>query len=138
MAVARDLIVATALTYVGVPFLHQGRSRSGVDCVGLVICTAHDLGITDYDKADYERDPDSDELVRLLDAHMDRKRLIDAEPGDLVLMALGKGKPKHVALLIDYDRMLHTYANAGKVVVNGFGNHWQHRVRGCYSFRGIA
>jgi len=35
-----------ARTWVGVPFLHNGRTRSqGVDCLGLIVCLLRDCGI---------------------------------------------------------------------------------------------
>jgi len=37
--------VAAARDYVGVPFVHQGRGRGGLDCAGLVIAAARDCGL---------------------------------------------------------------------------------------------
>jgi cell wall-associated NlpC family hydrolase len=39
-------ILAVAKTWVGAPFLHNGRTRSqGVDCLGLLVCVLRDAGI---------------------------------------------------------------------------------------------
>jgi cell wall-associated NlpC family hydrolase len=137
MAPTKQQIVATALTYLDTPFVHQGRSKSGIDCIGLAVCVAHDLGLTEFDETNYERDPDSGRLVELLNEHMDRKPLLLAEPSDLLLMSLSAGRPKHVAIMVDYDMLIHTYYAAGRVVLNTFSNQWLIRVRGCYSFRGV-
>ena len=37
-------IVAAARTWLGVPWRHQGRTRQGVDCAGLVVLVGRGLG----------------------------------------------------------------------------------------------
>jgi cell wall-associated NlpC family hydrolase len=37
--------IAAARSWLGVPYLHQGRSRLGVDCVGFLACCAADMGV---------------------------------------------------------------------------------------------
>lgn len=37
--------VQTALDHIGVPVVHQGVNRNGVDCSGLIISVAADLGV---------------------------------------------------------------------------------------------
>lgn len=53
----RQLIVDTARSYLDVPWHHVGRSRGGVDCVGLVIMVCHELGIPYEDQRTYTRGP---------------------------------------------------------------------------------
>jgi hypothetical protein len=38
------MVVRTARTYLGVPFKPYGRTREGLDCPGLLLCVASDLG----------------------------------------------------------------------------------------------
>ena len=35
MTVTREMVVAEARTWIGVKWRHQGRTREGVDCIGL-------------------------------------------------------------------------------------------------------
>ena len=65
MALLSD-IVDQARGYLGTPFLHQGRTRHGLDCVGLVIRVAHDLGLSDYDIDHYARAPSGRMMARVL------------------------------------------------------------------------
>ena len=58
----RGEVLAEARSWLGVPYLHQGRSRLGVDCVGLLIMVARGIGISDYDVSGYPRVPSSDFL----------------------------------------------------------------------------
>jgi cell wall-associated NlpC family hydrolase len=93
-----DRLIAAARTYLGVPWRHQGRSRLGIDCVGLLVCAARDCGIEVEDLAAYERVPDGRSLMRLLRRHCAPVSLADAAPGDIALM----GRPAtHVGILTD-------------------------------------
>lgn len=40
-----EAFVAAARSYIGVPWKHQGRSRAGLDCIGLIILAGRDIGI---------------------------------------------------------------------------------------------
>jgi cell wall-associated NlpC family hydrolase len=40
-----EMIADAARKYVGAPVVEGGRSREGIDCVGLVLGVAHDLGL---------------------------------------------------------------------------------------------
>lgn len=47
--------VAAARGWIGVPSRHQGRSRGGVDCIGLVVMAARDCGYDVPMTANYGR-----------------------------------------------------------------------------------
>lgn len=53
----REDIVTEAREWQGVPFLHQGRSRSGVDCVGLVQKVGDRFSVHYVDLMGYARAP---------------------------------------------------------------------------------
>jgi cell wall-associated NlpC family hydrolase len=40
------MVAEAARQYVGAPIVEGGRSREGCDCVGLIVCTARDLGLS--------------------------------------------------------------------------------------------
>ncbi len=48
-------LAAAARRYLEVPFVHASRNEWGVDCVGLLLCAAHALQLTDYDNVNYNR-----------------------------------------------------------------------------------
>lgn len=48
----RAQIVEEARSYLGTKWLHQGRTRDGVDCAGLVACVGNALGLIAYDRND--------------------------------------------------------------------------------------
>ena len=81
-----DAIVAAARVWLGVPWRHQGRTRQGVDCAGLVVLVGRGLGLADYDTCAYGRRPEGQGFVQHFRAAMDGLSLPEAGPGD-VLMA---------------------------------------------------
>lgn len=100
----RKQIIENALSYVGLPFVHQGRSKeTGVDCVGLLVCMGKEL---DYehliDAEAYRRIPSADVIRNILNANCDEIPLDEMKEGDIFLMRLGGRKPRHAAVLY-YD-----------------------------------
>lgn len=79
-----DAIVAEARTWLGVPWRHQGRSRAGVDCAGLVVLVARALELADYDSTAYGRRAQGQGFVEHFRAHMDGIAITQAKPGDVL------------------------------------------------------
>ena len=92
-------IVARAREYVGTPYRRKGRSKdSGVDCIGLVICVAHDLGISPYDTGAYSDRPNVREFDRLmLEAGCRMLPHVQLASGDIVRLAMPRW-PVHCAV----------------------------------------
>lgn len=117
----RDAIVAEALTWRGVPFLHQGRTRAGVDCIGLGIKVGEALGlIGTTPHPNYIRNADGKDLMAAFRATMGRRKLIDqAEPGDVFLIR-DLQFVIHVAICIDLNpvKIIHAHYDSGQVIVH--------------------
>ena len=78
-----------ARQYVGVPWRHLGRSREGIDCIGLVLLAARDCGIAADDPAPYAREPSSQRLRQELARHLDEVPIAAARAGDVLVFNLG-------------------------------------------------
>jgi cell wall-associated NlpC family hydrolase len=126
-------LIAAARAYLGVPFVHQGRSRHGLDCIGLVVCAARDIGLTLADRTDYPRDPNG-----LLPLEMARQFAPVESPqaGDILLMRF-RGEPQHVAILAGAT-LIHGYASIGRVVEHGMDAKWRRRIVAAYRLREFA
>lgn len=61
--VTRQMIVDEARSFLDVPWVHQGRSRHGIDCAGLLIRTMLQLGLPVEDMQGYRRTPNGMEFV---------------------------------------------------------------------------
>lgn len=115
----RSDVVDAARRYLGVPFHHQGRVPAGVDCAGLLILTARDLGLDPIDCLTYAHDPDPVMLAEYLEAQPFLARINpnEIEPGDIVLMCLSTRSQRghHLAIITDVG-LIHAYAPARMVV----------------------
>ena len=129
-------ILARARRLLGTPFHHQGRVPGrGLDCVGLAVVVAHDLGLSAYDWTGYPRLPQP----RLLFAHaaragFRRKPVERAAGGDLLVMRF-HADPCHVAIATEDARgIVHACARRGRVVEHRLDRRWRERIVGCFLF----
>jgi len=132
--VTRQQIVAAARSYIGCRYHHQGRNRAGIDCAGLLVCVARDVGIsTEGDQGGYSRTPDGRSLKQALDAF---GTPVDAfQPGDFLLMRFD-AQPQHIAIVTDVG-IIHSYLSARRVVEHGLSDDWRARIVQAYAFPGV-
>lgn len=126
--VTRTQIVEQARTYLGVKYRHQGRSRLAVDCAGLALCVAADLGIPCSPVDGYSRRPDG----TLVDALKEQTEPLTGAPqaGDIAVFQWN-GEPMHVAILTAPDRIIHAFAINREVVEHRLDDRWLRRIA-CY------
>jgi cell wall-associated NlpC family hydrolase len=101
--VTRADVVRCAREYIGTPWVHQHRSRGvAIDCAGLVICVARDLGLVDadFDITGYGRTPDGT-LLGACDGALQRIEREVLQPGDVLALSF-TGDPQHLAIVGDY------------------------------------
>jgi cell wall-associated NlpC family hydrolase len=96
-----NIAIDAAESYLGVPYVWGGASRSGVDCSGLVMLAYEAAGIDfpHYSGAQYE--------------DTERVPLYDIEPGDLLFY--GPGGDEHVAMYVGNGEMIEA-PETGEVV----------------------
>jgi NlpC/P60 family putative phage cell wall peptidase len=131
----RSEVVAAAREWIGVPYMHQGRNRFGVDCVGLLIVVARGLGLTSYDVTGYSRVPHAEFLRTECDRMMGRIPIDERQPGDVVLMRF-KREPQHLAFVTDRG-FLHAYGGSGRVVESAMPPEWVRRIVAAYALPGV-
>jgi len=128
-------IVNAARAYLGVRWHHQGRSRAGIDCIGLAVAVARDVGFTVQDVTDYGRIPDGQRLRQGLLDHMQSVDRAWA-PGDVLLMRFER-YPVHVGIASDVG-LIHAYAQMRRVVEHRMDDTWRGRVLQAFRFPGVA
>lgn len=131
----RQQIIDAARSYRGVRYHHQGRGRAGIDCAGLLVCVARDVGIAaDGDQVGYSRTPDGKSLKSALDGF---GVPVEAyQPGDFLLMRFDS-QPQHIAIVTDVG-IIHSYLSARRVVEHGLSDDWRARIVQAYAFPGVA
>jgi len=128
-------VVESARAWLGVPYHHQGRSKTGVDCIGLLIKVAHDLNLSDYDYTAYKETPDGKTLMLEASRMLSRIPASKAIPGDLYVMRF-RQDPQHFAIKTDTG-IIHALRGSGKVIETGIGEKWKSRIVAAFRFKGV-
>ena len=139
MPCSRADVIAEAMTWLEVPWRHQGRSRKHVDCVGLVIKVAHELDLSGFDTADYDRRPNGVDFLRGFSDHMDRVKPGVEQGGDVVVMRDDR-LPCHCGLLVPFrgrTHLVHAAAKRKKVVIEPFIGDLVARRLAVFCYRGL-
>jgi cell wall-associated NlpC family hydrolase len=132
--ITRPQIITEARKFLGARWQHQGRTPTAIDCAGLIIKVAHNLGITDFDETNYARRPDSLRLMELLNQHAVKTKS-HGQPGDILLLSF-QGAAQHLAIMTDIG-MIHAYAAARKVVEHAVNEQWRSRIVDIYQYPGV-
>lgn len=133
--IERAEIVAKAREYLGTPFAHQARVKGvGIDCVGLVIGVAQELGLASVEITGYARQPDPVAFRALMREHMVEKTFVERSFGDVLSFAFVS--EQHVGIITQLDPLsvVHCWSKAGKCVEHALDSVWMQRIRGCWSF----
>jgi cell wall-associated NlpC family hydrolase len=94
-----DAAIAEARTFIGCKWRHRGRSKYGIDCIGLVVLAMAAGGMVMRDRLDYSRTPHMDGLEHEMVEHFGQP-VEGLQAGDVVLMAWdGSVEPSHVGLI---------------------------------------
>lgn len=133
----REQLIAAARRRIGLPFLHQGRTDNGADCIGFAGLILADIGIalpplrTDYGRTPSAKKLES-ELVRFLGEPIP---LVSMEPGDIVSMKWF-AESNHIGLVTPHPErrfgLIHSYKNATRVIEHGMDSIWLSRITGVY------
>lgn len=123
-------LVAAARTYLNVPFRHRGRSRAGIDCIGLAILSYRDIGIELVDRQKYGRSPERDGLREAMIEQFGPP-VENIQVGDVVLMQWYQ-QPNHVAIVTDYPYggfgLIHALASSKRVIEHRLAGPWPSRI----------
>ena len=135
-----DDIIIAARSALGIPFQHQGRTSSGMDCVGLLLYVADRLGIEYTDVSGYSRRPSGGLIESTFDAHVESGTLLRIDPdrmqsGDFLMMRFGRD-PQHLAIFTG-STIVHAYETVGKVAEHRLDEAWERRIVRVYRFTGV-
>lgn len=136
--ITRDDIVNEARGWVGVRWKHQGRSRAGIDCAGLIVNVGNELKLTNYDTNDYSRLPDPTVFVDKFERNLDVGDINNILPGD-VLVFRQLQFPCHTGIAsIKHDvlHLIHAHAPRRQVIEEPLAL-WADNLRFCFKYRGV-
>ena len=110
--------------YLGIPYVHLGRTMQGLDCYGLIILVYRDLGVELVDSENYDKSKSYQE---------EWKRVDSPQLFDVVLFRIVKGVANHAGIYLDEYRFLHCM-EAG-VVVGKFGDDVWSNIAGYFRIK---
>lgn len=137
--IAGSAVVAEARRWIGTPYQHQARLLGvGVDCAGLVMGVAKELGLADLQYRDYGQLPHKGMLRQICDRHF--TPIGELESGAILLMGFSPGpaQEQHLAIYTGAQSIVHAYANAGCCVEHRYTSIWRARTRQVYRYAGVA
>ncbi len=139
-AVTGEAVIAAARAWLGTPWRHQGRSARGVDCAGLVVLVARQLGLADHDVTGYGRHSTGLAFVDHFRAAMDGIPLLEARPGDVLVLA-DAAYPCHCGFRTELRgtaHLLHAHALRRQVIEEPYAGEWLQKTKLAFRFRGLS
>lgn len=149
MIYTRQQVADKALSMIGTRFLHQGRSRLGVDCVGFLHVILTELGYEGIcDVEGYKASPPARVIYETMCLNFDEIPVDEVGVGDIYLMRIGGGrKIKHASVVVSdvtdlengiEPEIVHAYAiaNIGRVVKEPL-RHWRPACAIGFRLRGL-
>lgn len=129
LSISEYLVLVRSLAAEKVRYVHAGRSRFGVDCVGVGVLPLNELGIAHADVSNYSEEAFDNSLAEAIGEHLDPVPVSQIRPGDWLLFWCNRRtkKPQHVAVLVEKDSMVHAYKPLGMVVQSPIGA-WGRRI----------
>lgn len=131
-----DAVIAQARDWVGVRFLHQGRGRTGADCIGFLAGMLAELGLSQAIDAmphNYARAPQA----RLLKGVWELCTACELKPAALLLIKLPlTDHPSHAAIFTGVS-MIHSDGMHGKVVEHAYAGLWVKRTHSIWELPGV-
>ena len=97
-------IVKVGRSYIGTQFHHRGRKPGlALDCVGVLVCTARELGIypPTFDVPRYTPHPDGVTMLALCREFMREISLGEIQLGDVLAVFINE-RPQHLGIIADY------------------------------------
>jgi len=125
-------LVREAREFLGTPFHHCGRSRLGIDCVGLLSCSFKAVTGHVKDIRSYERTASGEKMLKVIEAN-GLFRTENPEIGDVLILWITKRcNAEHAAILTDRG-IIHATQLEGRVVEHNLNDWWASRIIRAYS-----
>ena len=140
-------IIACARTWIGTRFQHQARRKGiGCDCLGLVLGIGLELNMPwakkaarDQECIAYARRPHADQLRKVARRYFDEIEPSRAAVGDVLIMIFAS-EPTHFGIVSNTAPLsiIHSYAQARKVVEHGLDDVWRKRIVSAFRLRAVS
>ena len=127
----RAAFLRHALSLLGVPWRHQGRTERGIDCAGVPWWCMAKVRSVAKPRTDYGRLPHNNKLREELIRYLGEPVPGLPQPGDIATLKWS-GEENHVVVVVPHHErpfgFLHASNSDGKVVQHGADAQWRHRI----------
>lgn len=82
----RNEVVEAARQYIGIKFYHQGRTKHGIDCVGLLLAVGRDIGLELEDYPTYTTAVEPEKFIHYIESQTDPLPKTPIRHGNIVLL----------------------------------------------------
>lgn len=137
---SRDEVVALAREWLRVRWKHQGRTRNGVDCAGVVVLVGKALGLQYEDKPSYQRRTHGQEFVKEFQTYLIEVSPTDTLPGNVVTFT-DSAYPCHCGIFsvkLGVLHIIHAHATRKQVVEEPFAHDWPSRLTHVFQYPGVS
>lgn len=136
MSIRRENLISKAREWVGVNYHHQGASRYGCDCIGLVIGCLLELGsdFSSFDIPDRTERPNGNQFQTQIELVCGAPQERPPQAGDLALFKI-YNEPQHCGIISDLGYslgLIHADRSLGKVVECALSKQWESRLIAIY------
>lgn len=134
-------VVHVARQWLDVPFKHRGRDRRGLDCAGLIIVVAKELGLAERvgfkDELIYARQPTTGYMQDQARKYLQLVRTREPRVGDILHFAFST-LPQHMAIYTESNTIIHAYDSGRRRVMEvTYTGKWPKALSSIYRFRGL-
>ncbi|MEG3437662.1 NlpC/P60 family protein [Pannus brasiliensis CCIBt3594] len=131
-------IIVTARSYLKTPYVHQGRVKGiGIDCAGLVICVARELGLSDFDVDGYGRRSEGVEMFELF-RKVCGEPIERPRPGDILMFEKGDWRHCGIFSMMEDASIIHTHRLAKACVEHRLDDYWRNLIYSAFRFPGVV
>jgi len=130
MTATRAQIVEEARTWMGVPYIHQGYSKTqGCDCIGFVRAVGEEAGALDPSNtkrvaarySGYSRQTDPKRMRDALEEFLVSIPKDMATTGDILWIKIAKN-PRHLGIITEPGIVIHSDLLIGRVIEHGIAS----------------
>lgn len=136
----RNDISQEALSWIGTPWKHQGRSRRGVDCCGLVVVVGQQLGLDVEDVTGYNRRASNYDFLDIFRKQGIEVPLDQIRVGDVVCFT-DRQYPCHCGIMVNFKGagyFVHSHALHRRVILGSLSMpEWRQKLTHAFRYRGI-
>lgn len=132
-----NVIVDKAREYIGISFIHTGRTKEGVDCTGLLCCVFAELGCDVPKFIQYSHGDEIQTLLLFISDYCNEIPFDNLRSGDIIIFRDNRMTNHCGIFCYEKQTFIHAYGHPMimKVVESNYDINWFHRTYKCFRYK---